>query len=47
MLLFWGLCAGVLAGDWRVTFCGGAVELATVEERVFFVRAGAMALIRL
>lgn len=42
MLLFSGLCVGVLAGDWRVTVCGRAVELISVEDRTFFVRAGAM-----
>lgn len=42
MLLFWGLCTGVLAGDWRVTVWGRAVELISVEDCPFFVRAGAM-----
>ena len=46
MLLFWGLWTGVLAGDWTGTICGRAVELATVEDRAFFVRAGAMTFAR-
>lgn len=38
---------GVVAGDWRVTICGRAVELVSVEDRAFFVRVGAMTCTRM